>query len=88
MFIYLNCVYFLYLFKCLYKVYCTNCKRETKKHYDYCKICGKRQLFLLNSLQDDAPAAATDINSKSNSSDDAREEDEDKANSETQESVS
>ena len=83
------CIFTLF-FKCLYKVYCPNCKRETKKHYDYCKICGKRQLFLLNSLQDDAPAAATDSNSKSisNSSNDAHEEEEDKANSETQENVS
>ena len=34
-------------------VYCSNCHRETKKHYDYCKICGKRQLFLLDRLPDD-----------------------------------
>jgi hypothetical protein len=35
------------------KVYCSNCKRETKRHYEYCKICGKRQLFLLDRLDGD-----------------------------------
>ena len=35
------------------KVYCTNCKRETKRNYEFCKICGKRQIFLLDRLEDD-----------------------------------
>lgn len=34
------------------KVYCSNCKRETKKHFDYCQICGKRQLFLLDHVDE------------------------------------
>ena len=35
------------------KVYCSNCKRPTKKHYDFCKVCGKRQLFLLDHVDED-----------------------------------
>jgi hypothetical protein len=37
------------------KVYCSNCKRETKRNLEYCKTCGKRQLFLLDHLEDDLP---------------------------------
>ena len=35
------------------KVYCTHCKRETLRHIEYCKTCGKRQLFLLDKLEDE-----------------------------------
>ena len=34
-------------------VYCSNCHRETKRHYDFCKVCRKRQLFVLDKLPDD-----------------------------------
>lgn len=27
-------------------VHCIYCKRETKKHFDFCKTCGKRQIFM------------------------------------------
>ena len=34
-------------------MFCSNCKRPTKKHYDFCKICGKRQLFLLDHIDEE-----------------------------------
>jgi hypothetical protein len=34
------------------KVYCSNCKFETKRNLEYCKNCGKRQIFLLDNLED------------------------------------
>jgi hypothetical protein len=27
-------------------IYCSNCKRETKRHLEYCPHCGKHQLFV------------------------------------------
>ena len=45
-------------------MYCSNCRRETKRHYSFCKVCGKRQLFLLDRVDDPPDSDATLTNAQ------------------------